>query len=207
MKRILALVLMMTLLLTSAMAEFNLDGLKTDADMYSFTQFGTVDTVYRAVNQPYIGQADEGYDGGLVAYVDFVTMPDHEATLLRLMISTEVFDYPLGAQEVRLTVGGKRYTLPVSRVESEYDGLYMEDFTACLVGEGLNMLGAIAWQKQDDPIPVELLSLGDVVFSGLVVIPGEEAANLHDRFVDLGGKTQGLKKLEEVFPCKAEKVK
>ncbi len=207
MKRILALVLMMTLLLTSAMAEFNLDGLKTDADMYSFTQFGTVDTVYRAVNQPYIGQADEGYDGGLVAYVDFVTMPDHEATLLRLMISTEVFDLPLGAQEVRLTVGGKRYTLPVSRVESEYDGLYMEDFTACLVGEGLNMLAAIARQKQDDPIPVELLSLGDVVFSGLVVIPGEEAANLHDRFVDLGGKTQGLKKLEEVFPCKAEKVK
>jgi len=207
MKRIFALVLMMTLLLTSAMAEFNTDALKTDADMYSFTQFGTADTVYRAVNQPYIGQADEGYDGGLVAYVDFVTMPDHEATLLRLMISTEVFDYPLGAQEVRLTVGGKRYTLPVSRVESEYDGLYMEDFTACLVGEGLNMLGAIARQKQDDPIPVELLSLGDVVFSGLVVIPGEEAANLHDRFVDLGGKTQGLKKLEEVFPCKAEKVK
>ena len=72
MKRILALVLMMTLLLTSALAEFNLDGLKTDADMYSFTQFGTVDTVYRAVNQPYIGQADEGYDGGLVAYVPIV---------------------------------------------------------------------------------------------------------------------------------------
>lgn len=207
MKRIFALVLMMTLLLTSAMAEFNTDALKTDADMYSFTQFGTADTVYRAVNQPYIGQADEGYDGGLVAYVDFVTMPDHEATLLRLMISTEVFDLPLGAQEVRLTVGGKRYTLPVSRVESEYDGLYMEDFTACLVGEGLNMLAAIARQKQDDPIPVELLSLGETVFSGMVVIPGEEAANLHDRFVDLGGKTQGLKKLEEIFPCKAEKVK
>lgn len=206
MKRIFALVLMM-LLCSSAMAEFNTDALKTDADMYSFTQFGTADTVYRAVNQPYIGQADEGYDGGLVAYVDFVTMPDHEATLLRLMISTEVFDLPLGAQEVRLTVGGKRYTLPVSRVESEYDGLYMEDFTACLVGEGLNMLAAIARQKQDDPIPVELLSLGETVFSGMVVIPGEEAANLHDRFVDLGGKTQGLKKLEEIFPCKAEKVK
>lgn len=207
MKRILALVLMMTLLLTSALAEFNTDALKTDADLYSFTQFGTVDTVYRSVNQPYIGQVDEGYDGGLVAYVDFVTMPDHEATLLRLMISTEVFDLPLGAQEVRLTVGGKQYTLPVSRVESEYDGLYMEDFTACLVGEGLNMLAAIARQKQDDPIPVELLSLGDVVFSGMVIIPGEEAASLHDRFVDLGGKTQGLKKLEELFPCKAEKVK
>ena len=207
MKRVLAFVLMMALLLSTALADFNTDALKTDADMYSFTQFGTVNAVYRAVNQPYIGQADEAYDGGLVAYVDFVTMPDLEATLLRLMISTEVFDLPLGADEVRLTVGGKRYTLPVSREESEYDGLYMEDFTVCLVGEGLNMLRAIAQQKQDDPIPVELLSLGGVVFSGVVIIPGEEAARLHDRFVDLGGKTQGLKKLEESFPCKAEKIK
>ena len=207
MKRIFALVLMMALLLTSALAEFNTDALKTDADMYSFTQFGTVDTVYRSVNQPYIGQADEQYDGGLVAYVDYITLADHDVTLLRLMISTESFGLPLGAQEIRLTVGGKQYTLPVSRVESEYDGLYMEDFTACLVGEGLNILKAVAQQKHDDPIPVELLSLGDVVFSGLVIIPGEEAASLHDRFVDLGGKTQSLKKLEELFPCKAEKVK
>ena len=207
MKRIFALILMMTLLLTSAMAEFNTDALKTDADLYSFTPHGTVDTVYRGVNQPYIGQVDEGYEGGLVAYVDYITLADHDVTLLRLMISTEVFDLPLGAQEVRLTVGGKQYTLPVSREESEYDGLYMEDFTACLVGEGLNMLKAIAQQKQDNPIPVELLSQGETVFSGLVIIPGEAAASLHDRFVDLGGKTQGLKKLEELFPCKAEKVK
>ena len=207
MKRVLVFVLMMMLLLSSALAEFNTDALKNDADLYSFTQFGTVNTVYRAVNQPYIGQADEAYDGGLVAYVDFVTMPDLEATLLRLMISTEVFDLPLGAQEVRLTVGGKRYTLPVSREEAEYDGLYMEDFTVCLVGEGLNMLKAIAQQKQDAPIPVELLSFGDVVFSGLVIIPGEEAASLYDRFVDLGGKTQSLKQLEESFPCKVEKAK
>lgn len=207
MKKQTAVLMALLLLLTSAMAEFNTDALKTDADMYAFTQFGTVDTVYRAVNQPYIGQADDNFEGGLVAYVDYVTMPDHGVTLLRLMISTEVFDYPLGADEVRLTVGGKRYTLPVSRAESEYDGLFMEDFSACLVGEGLNMLGAIARQKQDAPIPVELLSLGDVVFSGVVIIPGEEAAAQHDRFVDLGGKTQSLKKLEELFPCKAEKVK
>lgn len=200
-------ILMALLLCSSALAEFNTDALKTDTELYAFTQFGTVNTVYRAVNQPYIGQADEAFEGGLVAYVDFVTMPDLEVTLLRLMISTEVFDDPLGAEEVRLTVGGKQYTLPVSREESEYDGLFMEDFTVCLVGEGLNMLKAVAQQKQDDPIPVELLSLGDVVFSGLVIIPGAEAAQLHDRFVDLGGKTQSLSKLEETFPCKVEKVK
>ena len=115
MKKWTAVLLAMLLLCSSALAEFNTDALKTDADLYAFTQFGTVDTVYRAVNQPYIGQVDEAFEGGLVAYVDYVTMPDLEATLLRLMISTEGFDLPLGAQEVRLTVGGKRYTLPFSR--------------------------------------------------------------------------------------------
>ena len=207
MKRVFTFVLMMLLLMTSALAEFNTDALKTDAELYSFIQPGTVNTVYRAVNQPYIGQVDEACEGGLVVYVDFVTIPDLDATLLRLLIATEVFDMPLGAQEVRLTVGGKRYTLPVSREVSEYDGLYMEDFSTCLVGEGLNMMAAIARQKQDAPIPVEMLSLGEVVFSGLTVIPCEEAAGFHDRFVDLGGKNQGLKKLEELFPCKVEKVK
>ena len=54
---------------------------------------------------------------------------------------------------------------------------------------------------------MELLSLGETVFSGLVVIPGEDAAALYDHFIDLGGKMQALKKLDEVWPCKMEKLK
>ena len=83
----------------------------------------------------------------------------------------------------------------------------MEDHTTYLTDASLPLLKAIAQQKTDAPIPVELLSLGEVVFSGLVVIPGEEAADLYDRFIDLGGKKQELKKLDEVWPCKVEKVK
>ena len=202
------LVLLLVLFLSSpALAEMDLTPLKTDPDWYAFPQGGTLNTIYRAVNQPYIGQTDDAFDGELVAYVDFITLVDRDVTLLRLMASTEMFGLPLGADQLRLTVAGKRYAFSVSREESEYDGLYMEDYTTCLVGEGLTMLKAIAQQKKDHPIAVELLAEGSVVFTGQVIIPGEEAAAIYDRFIDMGGKKQSLKALEEQFPCKVEKIK
>lgn len=206
MKKLLVLLLIL-FLASPALAEMDLTPLKTDPDWYAFPQGATLNTVYRAVNQPYIGQVDDAFDGDLVAYVDFITLVDRDVTLLRLMASTEMFGLPLGADQLRLTVAGKRYAFSVSREESEYDGLYMEDYTTCLVGEGLTMLKAIAQQKKDHPIAVELLAEGSVVFTGQVIIPGEEAAAIYDRFIDMGGKKQSLKALEEQFPCKVEKTK
>ncbi len=206
MKKLLALLLIL-FLASTALAEMDLTPLKTDPDWYAFPQGATLNTVYRAVNQPYIGQVDDAFDGDLVAYVDFITLVDRDVTLLRLMASTEMFGLPLGADQLRLTVAGKRYAFSVSREESEYDGLYMEDYTTCLAGEGLTMLKAIAQQKKDHPIAVELLAEGSVVFTGQVIIPGEEAAAIYDRFIDMGGKKQSLKTLEEQFPCKVEKTK
>lgn len=206
MKKLLALLLIL-FLASPALAEMDLTPLKTDPDWYAFPQGGTLNTVYRAVNQPYIGQVDGAFDGDLVAYVDFITLVDRDVTLLRLMASTEMFGLPLGADQLRLTVAGKRYAFSVSREESEYDGLYMEDYTTCLVGEGLTMLKAIAQQKKDHPITVELLAEGSVVFTGQVIIPGAEAAAIYDRFIDMGGKKQNIKSLEEQFPCKVEKTK
>ena len=207
MKRFLACLLAMFLAVPAALAEFDIAALKADPDLMIFTHPGTVNTVYRLPNQPYIGQVDEAFEGELVAYVDYLTLADEGVTLLRLMISTVVYDMPINADQLRLTVGGKSYTLTVPHEESEYDGLYMEDYTACLTDASLPLLKAIAQQKTDAPIPVELLSLDEVVFSGLVVIPGEEAAGLYDRFIDLGGKKQELKKLDAIWPCKVENVK
>ena len=207
MKRTLLLILALVCLAASVLAEVDLAPLKTDPDWYAFPQGTTLNTVYRSVSQPFIGLADSPDGSELVAYVDYITLVDQDVTLLRLMASTVVFDFPLGADQLRITVAGKRYTFDVSREESEYDGLYMEDYTVCLVGEGLNMLKAIAQQKKDAPLPVELLSLGDVMFAGQVVIPGEEAAAIYDRFIDMGGKKQSLKSLEELWPCKVEKLK
>lgn len=207
MKKLAAFLIALLLMTSAALAEFDLTPLKSDPDLSVFTQPGTVNTVYRPVNQPFIGQVDETFEGEMVVYADYISLVDKGVTLLRLMVSTVAYDLPLNADQLRMTVGGKRYTITVHHEESEYDGLYMEDFSACLTDASLPLLKAIAQQKNDAPIPVELLSLGDVVFSGLVVIPGEEAAGLYDRFIDLGGKKQELRKLDAIWPCEVEKVK
>lgn len=204
MKKLLAFLLAMMLLVPAALAEFDTTPLRTDADLYSFIEYETLNTVYRAVNQPYDGQVDEAWDGELIAYLDYLTLVNEDVTVLRLMIATVVYDTALNADHLRLTVGGKTYTFAVTHEVSEYDGTYMEDYTTCLVGEGLNMLKAVARQKTDEPLQVELLVLGETVFSGQVILPGEETAAIYDRWIDLGGKTQTLKPLEESWPCTVE---
>lgn len=207
MKKLLAFLMALMLLAPSALADFDLSALKVDPNLNAFTRYGTVNTIYRPVNQPYLGQVDEAFEGDLIVYVDYITLVDEDVTLLQLTASTTVFDTPLNADQLRLTVGGKRYTFSVSREIAEYDGLYMEDHAACLTDASLPLLKAIAQQKNDAPIPVTLLAGEETVFSGLVVIPGEEAARLYDRFVSLGGKTQELKKLDALWPCRIEKAK
>lgn len=207
MKKILLMVLCL-LCLSSAGAESVFDNaeLQLTENTYTFTHPGTVNTVVRLEYQPYWGQVDEIWDGGLCAYVDYVIMPDYDATLIRLFVATEAFG-PIAADEMRLTVGGKSYTFTVTYEQTEYDGLYMEDYAVCLTDASLPLLKAIAQQKTDDPITVEFLSLEEIVFVGQVIIPGDDAALLYDRYIDLGGKKQDLKKLDEVWPCKVEKVK
>ena len=205
MKKLLALLLLLCCLPFGALAEFDTEELQRTENTYTFTHPGTVNTVTRLLNQPYWGQVDEPWDGDLCAYVDYVTMPDYEATLIRLFIGTESFD-PIAAEEMRLTVAGKSYTFTVTYEQTEYDGIYMEDYIVCLTDASLPLLKAIAQQKTDEPIPVEFLLLGEIVFVGQVIIPGEDAALLYDRYIDLGGKMQELKKLDEVWPCKVEKV-
>lgn len=206
MKKLLALLLALLMMAPAALAEFDVSPLKNDPNVTVMPQHGTVNTVYRPTNQPFIGQVDEEFEGELIVYVDYINLVDEEATLLRVMVSTVVYDYPLNADQMRLTVGGKSYTFPVSREIAEYDGLYMEDHAVCLTEASLPLLKAIAQQKKDAPIPVTLYREGETVFSGLAVIPGDEAARLYDRFVDLGGKKQALKRLDALWPCQVEKV-
>ncbi|MBQ3155321.1 MAG: hypothetical protein IJB81_00150 [Clostridia bacterium] len=201
MKKLLVFLLGLLMIASAALAEFNIAALREDPDFYMRDIPGSVDTLYCSMNPPYQGELNEGYDGELVVYMDYMTLVDAEATVPRLMVSTVAYDQALNADRLRMTVGGKTYTFVVTHVESEYDGVYMEDYTTLLVGEGLNMLKAIAQQKKDNPIPVELQCLGETVFAGQVVLPGEAAADRYDRWIDLGGKQQNLKPLEELWPC------
>ena len=206
MKKLIALVLALLLCGSAALAEFDTASLRDMENTTTFTHPGTINTVTRLLNQPYLAQVDAPSEGELSVFVDFITLPDYEVTLLRLLTGTVTYA-PLAANEMRITVGGKRYTFTVNYEQSEYDGIYMEDYAVCLTDTSLPLLKAIAQQKTDKPIQVEYLSLGEVVFSAQVIIPGQDAALIYDRFVDYGGKKQDLSWYDAMWPCKVEKVK
>ena len=206
MKRLIALVLALLLCGSAALAEFDTASLRDMENTTTFTHPGTVNTVTRLMNQPYLAQVDAPSEGELSVYVDFITLPDYEVTLLRLLTGTVTYA-PLAANEMRITAGGKRYTFTVNYEQAEYDGFFMEDYAVCLTDTSLPLLKAITQQKTDKPIQVEYLSLGEVVFSAQVIIPGQDAALIYDRFVDYGGKKQDLSWYDAMWPCKVEKVK
>lgn len=202
MRKWLCMLLCCLLLPAAAFAESEFDD-EALRNMENYTVFGeplTPNTVFRPVNQPYQGQVDEPYEGWLVAYMDFVSMPDYGATLPRLLVSIETFE-PIGADAMRLTVGGKTYTFAVTGERSEYDDVYMEDYAVCLSAASLPMMKVIAQQKKDQPIQVDFLVQEEVVFVGQVVLPGQEVADMYDAFIDLGGKRQDLKRFDEIWPC------
>lgn len=200
MKRCLCLLLCLLMCpFALAESEFNEEALRQMENISTYLEPGTSSTVYRLVNQPYRGQVDSPYDGYLVAYVDFVTLPDHGVTLLRLLISIEAYE-PVSADAMRVTVGGKAYTFAVQGDQSEYDDVYMEDYAVCLSAASLPLLKNIAQQKKDKPVTVEFLVQDEVMFAGEVVIPGAEAATLYDAFINCGGKRQDLTWFDEIWP-------
>ena len=202
MKKILALLLCALLALpVYAESAFDFNSLKLLENAYVYEESGTVNTVVRMLNQPYIGQLE---DGELYLFVDYIKMPDYEMTLLRLYVSL-TYNGPVQAEELALTVGGKTYTFTVDCQQSEYDGVFMEDYRVCLTGTSLPLLKAVAQQKKDAPIPVAFLSGGETLLTGEVILPGDDAAYLYDMYIDLGGKRQNLDSLNEVWPCDVKK--
>lgn len=198
MKRILVLMLCMLLMLpASAESAFDYAELKRTPNAFVYEEPGTVNTVVRLMNQPYRGEMDSG---DLDVFIDYVIMPDYDAAFLRLMFSVVLYE-PLQAHQVAVTVGGRTYTFTVDGVQSEYDGIYMEDYTACLTGDSLAFLKAVARQRTDEPLPVVFLRYGEKVLEGRVILPGGDAAALYDRYIDLGGKRQNLHLYEELWPC------
>ena len=198
MKKLTALLLALLLLWQgAAMAEFDNEELRRTEGCVVFQHMGGWDTVVRPEWQPYVGQTD---DGSLAAYVDYIQLIDLDVTLLRMVVSVMIWD-PIVADTLVLKVGGKEYAVHPTCEEAEYDGLYMEDYYFCLTETSLPLLKAIAQQKKDEPIPIDFIYEGKTLLQGSVIIPGDDAARLYDRFIDLGGKKQDLRAVEEYWPC------
>ena len=121
-----------------------------------------------------------------------------------MAVQLEVFEN-VYADTIVFRVGKKTYAFSVHAEVFEYDGVYQEDHYICLTDASLPFLKAIAQQKKDDPIPLTFLRGGETVLEGRVAIPGEDAAWIYDRYINLGGKTQDLKSIDENWPCEIKK--
>lgn len=202
MKKLLAMLCAVLMLPLCALAEFNNEELMRLEDCITMRVPGGWDLLVCPMNQPYLG--DMGEDG-LNVSVDFIQKLDIDMTLVRVAVGIEVFDN-VYADTIAFTVGGKTYAFAVTPDVFEYDAVYQEDYFTCLTDASLPFLKALAQQKKDAPIPVAFLSGGEVVAEGSVVIPGAEAAWIYDTFIDLGGKSQDLKGIDEMWPCTITKA-
>ncbi len=204
MKKLLALTLTLLLLTPAALAEFDNAALEAVADYQVLPPDEALNTVVRPLNQPYLGESSNGEM--MAVYVDFVELVDAEATLLRLLASVTL-DEPMQADTLVVTVNKKAYSFAVACVQTEYDGIFMEDYAACLTKASLPLLKDLAKQKKEVSVPFVFLRDGQEVLSGQARLPGGEMKALYDKFVALGGTKQSLDALDEVFPCKVEKAR
>ena len=202
MKQFAALFLTVLMMTSVALADFTFDiaELERTPDCMVYPEEGSADIIVRPTNQPFIGEVDVE-SGELIAYLDFIEKVDEEAVLLRLVVSTAL-DEMLSAYTMTITVGAKDYIFAVNPVTSEYDRTYYEDYIVCFGTEGLKFVKAIAQTKKDNPL--EIAFDGASTLTGRVIIPGDTAAYMYDRFVDLGGKKQNLDYFDELWPVEVK---
>lgn len=202
MKKLMASVLALLLLCGGALAEFNNEELERTENCIVMMQPGTWEKLICPMNQPFRGELADGW---LDVSVDFIQKERLDMTLIRLAVGIEVYDN-VYADTIVFTLAGKQYAFRTQAEVFEYDGVYQEDYYICLTDASLPFLKAIAQQKTDEPIPLAFVSLDETVMTGSVVIPGEEAAWIYDLFINLGGRSQDLKGIDELWPCTITKV-
>ncbi|MBQ7305667.1 MAG: hypothetical protein IJW85_05605, partial [Clostridia bacterium] len=106
MKRMLCLLAALMLLCVPALAEeFDQAALEQMDDYDVMMDFLQVNTIVRPKDQPYAGTIDIE-DGEAAVYLDFIQMPNENATLLRLMLCLTSYEF-IGAGELTITVGDK----------------------------------------------------------------------------------------------------
>lgn len=199
MKKLLCFLAAVLLLGTAALAQVDTAPLAMRTDMLCYTENG-VDMVYRSTAQPFFGVAEDE-QSEVCAYIDFVDLPNEGVLALRLTLSIATAG-GLNASALEITEGGKTYAFPVSRVVSEYDMMYYEDYPLYLTDESLALVKAMARSRSDEHV---FTLLGEEGLRCTVTIPGDIAAEIYDLYVDLGGTRQDFTALRDLWPVRIGK--
>lgn len=201
MKRLLCLLAGLMLLCSCALADtFDQAGLEKMEDCDVYLDVNQVDTIVRPRSQPYGGTA-EMEDAELSVYLDFIQMPNENATLMRLTLSLISYEF-VAANEMIITVGGKDYAFSVFPEVWEYDLTYYEDYITCMTDESLPMIKAMARSKTDT-FPVVLA--GEKQVQGSITLPLDEIAALYDAYISFGGAKQDLAWYHDLWPVRVTK--
>ena len=195
--RQIAALLLALLLPAAALAEVDGMALRQTENCAVMAEAGGVDTVIRPLDQPFMGETALE-DGELIAYLDYIDLPNEGAVFLRLTFSL-VTPEMLGADTLRLTVGGTDYVFPVAAAMDEYDTMFFEDYALCLTEASLPLLDAIIRLK-GAPVAVAFEQEGWEPVTGQVAFPAEQVQAVLDRYEEVGGLTQDLKRYDTLWP-------
>ena len=190
----LLLALMMPL---SALAEADGMALRRTENCMVYTAANGVDTVIRPLDQPFLGETTLE-DGELIAFLDYVDLPNEGAIFLRLSFSLLTPEM-LGADTLRVIVGKTDYVFPVTPEISEYDTIYYEDYAVCLTEASLPLVEAIIRLK-GAPVGVALEQEGWEPVTGEIIFPAEQVQAMLDRYEEIGGLAQELGRFDTVWP-------
>lgn len=190
----LLLALMMPL---SALAEADGMALRRTENCMVYTAANGVDTVIRPLDQPFMGDTTLE-DGELIAFLDYVDLPNEGAIFLRLTFSLLTPEM-LGADTLRVIVGKTDYVFPVTPEISEYDTIYYEDYAVCLTEASLPLVEAIIRLK-GAPVGVALEQEGWEPVTGEIIFPAEQVQAVLDRYEEIGGLKQELGRFDTVWP-------
>ena len=197
MKRAILLALCMVLLAAAALAEgFDQAALEQLEGWMVFQDAYGVNTIVRPEGQPYLGSMDMD-SATLETYLDYIQIPDEDATFIRLMVCLTSWEFT-GTRQLTITVGEKDYVFRVTPEVWEYDLTYFEDYTLCMTDESLPMIKAMARSKTDT-FPIELM--GEYgAWTGSITLPQDKVAEIYDTYINLGGLRQDLSFCRETWP-------
>ena len=170
---------------------FRLSGLEEDESLMIYLDDNGIDTVYRSMNQPFIGETDEGIVCAFLDYVELANENDLVAIRFTLALT---MDDALYADKLTVRLGDRAWTWSVTTRGTEYDANYQEDYSVILVGEGFSFLEALA-SAGGEPLTFTLLGYRTV--TGSVTVDTAEAKAILTRYTELGGMEQDVSAFAE----------
>ncbi|MBR5345973.1 MAG: hypothetical protein IK127_09145 [Clostridia bacterium] len=197
MKRLLFVLMALVLLTFScAFAEngeglFQIEALDEDESIFSYIDDNHIDTVYRPDGQPFVGEANEG---DVMAYLDYVELPNAGVVALRLSIGI-VTNEELYGTELDLACGDTELTFAADPMITEYDMIWSEDYSVYLAGEAAALMEALIQNEGQ----LDFVIRGDREISGSIRIAPDFLRAIWETYVELGGLEQDFSKLISVL--------